>query len=119
MSVCHSVFRLLFFNSRFCRILNKITKDNYYRLEWPRFHVASPRFHVVYNSSCFELSRVKDRFVIGLKMKEKHIDARSMADITFMYACLAKTGKHRNEGKGAISGIAYQYSRFTRRKSAV
>jgi hypothetical protein len=26
--------------------------------------------HVVYNSSCFELSRVKDRFVIGLKMKE-------------------------------------------------
>ena len=39
-----------------------------YLLQWPRFHVAiSSRF-----------VQVKDRFVIGLKIKEKHIRAGNM-----------------------------------------
>ena len=43
--------------------------------------------------------RIKDRFVIGLKIKEKRVDirARNMMIITFMCACRAKTGEHGNE----------------------
>ena len=49
------------------------------------------RFYVV-SSSCFEHSRVTDRFVIGLKIKEKYIHIHEREYVTFICVCLAKTG---------------------------
>lgn len=52
-------------------------------------------YHVVI-SLCFMHSRVKNRFVLGLKIKEENIRAQNMA-IAFMCSCSAKAANNRNE----------------------
>ena len=58
------------------------------------------------SSLCFVHNRVKDRLVIGPKIKEKHIRGNFVHEswiyITFMCACHAKPGTRENEAIGTI-----------------
>jgi hypothetical protein len=59
-----------------------------------------PRSRVVISSLLHK--RIKDRFVIGLKVKEKHIHVHKTWEYNLhVYACDVKTGKHENEAIGA------------------